>query len=120
MCVRACVRACVCACVRACVRLCVGGRQFRTSSIGNIFGNGSTIRAAIRIGSIIQACDDLPQTGRGRVLNRGEVTQSQGCGADSSGMCSPVGVRQLLEDAIQGSGFCLGLRNVAFVREGTV
>ena len=31
-----------------------------------------------------------------------------------------VGVRQLLEDAIPSSMFCLGLSNVVFVREGAV
>ncbi len=42
------------------------------------------------------------------ILSRGEETQSQGCGADSSGICSPVvGVRQLLEDAIPSSGLLL-------------
>ena len=53
----------------------------------------------------------------GRVLSSGE-TQSQGCGADSSGVCSPIGVRQLLDNADPGPGLCLGLSSVVFVREG--
>ena len=47
-------------------------------------------------------------------------TQSQGCGADSSGVCSPIGDRQLLEDAVPDPGLCLGLSNVVFVREASV
>ena len=71
-----------------------------------------------RTGSIFEACDDLLQTGDAYSACRGEETQNQGCGADSSGVCSPVGVRQLLEDAVPGSDFCLGHSNVVFVRQG--
>ena len=62
----------------------------------------------------------LPQyVSWGRISSRGE-TQSQGCVPNSSGLCSPVGVRQLLEDVIPGSGCCLGLSNVICVRETAV
>ena len=49
-------------------------------------------------------------TGMGRISSRGEA-QSQCCGADSP----PGGVRQLLEDVIPGSGFCIGLSNVQVI-----
>ena len=55
----------------------------------------------------------------GRIISRGEA-HNQGCGADTSGVCSPIGVRQLLEDAVTGSGLCPGLSNVVFVHEGTI
>ena len=77
-----------------------------------------SLQAAFRTVSIFEACDDLLQTGDAYSA-KGE-TQSQGCGADSSGVCSPIGVRQLLEDAVPGSGLCLGLNNVVFVRESSV
>ena len=96
--------------------------RFRTTSIGHLLslvvasGDGST-QASFKTGSIFEACDDLPQT---RDAYSAEEKQSQGCGADSSGVCSPIGVRQLLGDAVPGSGICLGLSNVAFVREASV
>ena len=31
---------------------------------------------------------------------------------DSSGICFIIGIRQLIEDAVPGSSFCLGLSNV--------
>ena len=52
----------------------------------------------------------------GLLLSRGET----GCGAHSVGVWSPVGVLQLLVDAVPGSGFCIGLINVIFVCEGAV
>ena len=76
------------------------------------------LQEAFRTGSIFEAGDDLLQTGDS-YLSRGE-TQSQGCGADSSGICSPIGVRQLLEDAVPGSGLCIGLSNGVFVRDASV
>ena len=74
------------------------------------------LHASFRSGSIFEACDDLLQTGT-RILSRGET---RSCGSDSADVCSRVGVRQFLEDAVPVSGCCLGLRNVTFLREGSV
>ena len=76
------------------------------------------LQAAFRTGSIFEACDEYyPHWAH---TTRGEETQSQGCGADSFGICYPVVVRQLLEDAVPESGFCLALSNVFVVREASV
>ena len=56
-------------------------------------------------------CSRLYRTHTQQRINRG-------CGADSSCVCSPVGVRQLLVDAVPG--FCLGLSNIICVRDGAV
>ena len=77
-----------------------------------------TLRAEFKPGSFFKRMR-LSAPDWGRLPSRGE-TQSQDCGADSSGVCSPIGVRQLLDDAVPGSGFCLGLSRVVVAREASV
>ena len=95
--------------------------QFRTTSIGHLLSlvlgtrRWHYVQAAFRTGSIFEAYDDLLQTG-----DAYSAKEDRGCGADNSGVCSPIVVRQLLEDAVPGSGLCLGLSNVVFVREASV
>ena len=90
-----------------------GGRgQFRTTCIGHLL---SLVLGILR-------WLYRQRSGLGRSLKHsmicsrlGTHTQQRrttGCSANSSGVCSPVGVRQLLEDAIPGSNFCIGLSNV--------
>ena len=78
--------------------------KYRSSTLVGLRHPEMALQAAFRTGSIFEACDDL----------------LQGCCADSSGICSPSGVRQFLENAVPGSGLCLGLSNVVFVREASV
>ena len=116
---------------------------YRSSTLVGLRHLDMAVQAAFRTGSIFEACDDLLQTGDSHsaeekhgtravvrivlasapawrlILSRRE-TQNQGCGADSSGVFSPIGVRQRLEDAVPGSGVCLGLSNVVFVCEASV
>ena len=75
------------------------------------------LQTAFSTGSMFEACDDLLQTGdafsaEGKHRARAVVWIVLAC--------SPIGVRQLLEDAVPGSGCCLGLSNVGFVREASV
>ena len=72
------------------------------------------LKAAFSTGSIFEACHDLLQTGDTY------SAEEKHRGADSSGVCSPVGVRQLLEDDIHGYSCSLGLSNVIFVCEASV
>ena len=46
-----------------------------------------------------------------------QLVFAEDCGANSSGVCSPVGVRQLLDDAVPCSDYCVGLSDVSFERE---
>ena len=94
--------------------------KYRSSTLVGLRHPEMALQAAFRTGSIFEACDDLLETGD--VYSAAENHRaSQGCGADSSSICSPIiGVRQLLEDDVPGSGLCLVLSNVVFVREASV
>ena len=92
--------------------------KYRSSTLVGLRHPEMALQAAFRTGSIFEACDDLLQTGD---AYSAEEKQSHGCGADSSGICSPIiGVCHLLEDAVPDTGLCLGLSNVVFVREASV
>ena len=77
------------------------------------------LQAAFGTGSIFDACDDLLQTGNAYSAEEKHRARAVS-GANIFGVCSPVGVRQLIDDAIPGSVLCLGLSNVIFVREAYV
>ena len=99
-------------------RLICGGtiphNKYRSTLVG-LRHPEMALQAAFRTGSIFEACDGLLQTG-----DAYSAKENRGCGADNYGVCSPIVVRQLLEDAVPGSGLCLGLSNVVFVREASV
>ena len=92
--------------------------KYKSSTLVGLRHPEMALQAAFRTGSIFEVCDGRLQTGDAYSAER--KTDGKGCGADSSGVCSPIGVRQLLEDAVPGSGLCLGLSNVVFVREASV
>ena len=103
-------------------RLICGGaiphNKYRSSTLVGLRHPEMAPQAAFRTGSIFEACDDLLQTGD--AYSAEEKHRAGVCGTDSSGVCSPIGVRQLLENAVPGSGLCLGLSNVVFVRDASV
>ena len=59
------------------------------------------LQAAFWTGSVVDAYAMICSRRRTETQQR----RNRGCGADSYGACCPVGVRQLLMDAVPGSGF---------------
>ena len=77
------------------------------------------LQAAFGTGSIFEACDDLLQTGdaySAEAKHRAMAVVRIVLAYVPQLVCT----RQLIEDAIPSSGFCLGLSNVIFVREPSV
>ena len=76
------------------------------------------LQATFSIGSVFETYAMICS----RLRKHTQQRRNRGCGADSYVVCSPVVVGHLLEDAVPGSGFCIGLSkcNVIFVREGAV
>ena len=79
----------------------MAGEQFSKTNISNllslVFGYPEmALQAGSRTGSIFEACDDLLQTGTHTHQRRN--TEPGLWSGYRSGVCSPVGVRQLLED----------------------
>ena len=71
------------------------------------------LQAAFSTESIFEACDDLSQTGDA-------YSAEEKHRARAVVRIVLVSVRQLLEDAIHRSVFCIGLSNMIFAREASV
>ena len=76
------------------------------------------LRAAFSTVSIFEACDDMPQTGD--AYSAEEKHRAVAVVRIVRASVLQYGVRQLIEDAIPGSGFYLGLSNVICVRVASV
>ena len=88
--------------------ICVGGGTIlhKSTDLVDLRHPKIYLHAVIRTAPIFEACDGLPKTER--ILGSGEK-QSNARGVDSSGVCSPVGIRQLLHDAVPGFSVCLAM-----------
>ena len=78
---------------------------YRSSTVVGLRHPKMAMQAVFRTGSVFGAYAMICS----RLRTHTQQWRNRGCGADSSGVCSPVGVRQLIMDAVPGSGFALVL-----------